>query len=42
MDGTYKEVGGWEGVGGGRGGWETKGGLRIPLGFIQQQCVSSK
>ena len=24
MNGTYKMVGGWEEVGGGGGGWETK------------------
>ena len=27
---------------GGGGGWEAEGGLRVPLGLIQQQCVFSK
>ena len=40
MDGTYKGVGEWEGGGG--GGWEAEGGLMVPPGLIQQQCVSSK
>ena len=30
---------GWEGGG---DGWEAEGGLMVPLGVIQQQCVSSK
>ena len=44
MDGMYKgmggRVGGWEGGGG--GGWEAESGLRVPLGLIQQQCVSGQ
>ena len=42
MDGTYKGVDEWEGVGGCRGEWEAEGKLKIPLGLIQQQCVFSK
>ena len=34
----YKGVGRWEGGGG--GGWEAKGGLRLPLRHRQQHCVS--
>ena len=35
-------AGEWEGVRGDGGGWEVEGGFRVPLGLIQQQCVSSK
>ena len=38
-NGTYKGVGGWKG--GGRGGWEAEGRLRLPLRHRQQHCVSS-
>ena len=35
----YKGVGGWEG--GGKGGWEAEGGLRLPLRESSSVCPVS-
>ena len=37
----YKGVGRWEGDGGGGGGWEAKGGLRLPFRLVMCNNIDS-